>query len=155
MLRFPYQDEPLTGPAPPSLALGATDRGRPLIPVEIFGTGGLSRQFTRAFVDPAADDTVFPLDTARQIGAVLRPDTGHRVRWRGQLHAPRFGGMEILLEDGINVWRWPAIIRFSPAQIRYPILGTSGCLQFLDAHFRGAHRIVELETNPTFPGTVV
>jgi hypothetical protein len=154
MLRFPYQDEPLTGPAPPSLPVGATVRWRPLVPVEIFGPGGLSRQFTRAVVDPAADDTVFPLDTARQIGAVLRPDTGHRVRWRGQLHPLRFGDVVLLLEDGTGIWRWPTVIAFSPAQIRYPILGTAGCLQFIDAHFRGADRILELETNPTFRGTV-
>jgi hypothetical protein len=154
MLRFPYQDELLTGPAPPSLAAGATVRWRPLVPVEIFGPSGLSRQFTRAVVDPAADDTVFPLDTARQIGAVLRPDTGHRVRWRGQLHPLRFGDVELVLEDGTRIWRWPAVIGFSPAQIRYPILRTAGCLQFMDARFRGADRIAELETNPTFPGTV-
>jgi hypothetical protein len=154
MLRFPYQDELPTGPAPPSLAAGATVRWRPLLPVEIFGPSGLSRLFTRAVVDPAADDTVFPLDTARQIGAVLRPDTGHRVRWRGQLHPLRFGDVELLLEDGTRIWRWPAIIGFSPAQIRYPILGTAGCLQFMDARFRGANQIVELETNPTSAGMV-
>lgn len=154
MLCFPYQDELLTGPTPPSLPVGAAVRWRPLVPVEIFGPTGLSRQFTRAVVDPAADDTVFPLDTARQIGAVLRPDTGHRIRWRGQQAPLRFGDVELVLEDGTGVWRWPAIVGFSPAQIRYPILGTAGCLQFTDAHFRGAGLIVELSTNHAFPGTV-
>jgi hypothetical protein len=154
MLRFPYQDELLTGPAPPSLPSHATVRWRPLVPVEIFGASGLSRQFTRAVADPAADDTVFPLDTAQQIGSVLRPDTGHRIRWRGQLHPLRFGDVELVLEDGTGVWRWPAVVGFSPAQIRYPLLGTAGCLQFMDARFRGADLIVELETNRTFPGTV-
>jgi hypothetical protein len=154
MLRFPYQDELLTGSAPPSLPAGAAVRWRPLVPVEIVGAGGISRQFTRAVVDPAADDTVFPLDTARQIGAVLRPDTGHRVRWRGQLHPLRFGDVWLVLGDGTGVWRWPAIVGFSPAPIRYPLLGTAGCLQFMDARFRGADQIVELETNHTFPGTV-
>jgi hypothetical protein len=45
-------------------------------------------------------------------------------------------------------------VRLSPAPIRYPILGTAGCLQFMDARFRGADLIVELETNPTFAGVV-
>jgi hypothetical protein len=35
MLRFSYQEELLTGPAPPSLPAGATGRFRPLVPVEI------------------------------------------------------------------------------------------------------------------------
>jgi hypothetical protein len=154
MLRFPYQDEPLTGPAPPSLPASAAVRWRPLVPVEIFGPTGLSRQFTRAVVDPAGDDTVFRLDTARQIGAILLPDTGHRLRWRDQLHALRFGDVELVLADDSGVWRWPAIVGFSPAPVRYPIVGTAGCLQFMDARFRGSDLIVELETNPTFPGTV-
>ena len=86
MLRFPYQDEMLTGPPPPSLPASAVVRWRPLIPVTIFGPAGVFRDFGRAVLDPAADDTVFPLDTARRLGIPLRPDTGHRVRWRGQLH---------------------------------------------------------------------
>jgi hypothetical protein len=123
MLRFSYQDELLTGPAPPSLPAAVTVRFRPLIPVEIVGPTGLSEQFTRAVVDPAADDTVFPLDVAKRIGVVLRPDTGHRVRWRGQLHPLRFGHVELVLDDGTRVWRWQAIVAFSPAPIRSPFLG--------------------------------
>src|SRR5258708_5334786 len=91
MMTFPFQDEPLTGPAPPSLPAATTSRRRPLVPVTIIGPGGLVRDFGRAVLDPAADDTVFPLDTARRIGARLLPDTGHRVRWRGQLHPLWFG----------------------------------------------------------------
>lgn len=154
MLTFPYQEELLTGPAPPSLLVGATVRWRPLLPVEVFGSAGLSVTFPRAVVDSAADDTVFPLDVAQKIGVVLRPDTGHRVRWRGQLHPLRFGDVELVLNDGVGAWRWPAIVGFSPALIRYPLLGTAGCLQFMDARFRGADLIVELETNHTFPGTI-
>jgi hypothetical protein len=36
----------------------------------------MMRDFGRAVLDPAADDTVFPLDTARRIGISLRNDTG-------------------------------------------------------------------------------
>jgi hypothetical protein len=107
MLRFPYQDEALTGPPPPSLPAGAVVRWRPLVPVTIFGPGGLFRDFGRAVVDPAADDTVFPLDTVQRLGIALRPDTGHRIRWRGQLHPLRFGDANLLLTDNGSVWRWP------------------------------------------------
>jgi hypothetical protein len=52
-------------------------RWRPLVPLTIFGPGGLFRDFGRAILDPAADDTVFPLDTAQRLGIQLRPDSGH------------------------------------------------------------------------------
>jgi len=121
--------------------------------VTILSPTGQVRQFGRAVLDPAADDTVFPLDTAGRIGAHLRPDTGHRIRWRGQIHPLRFGAVELELDDGTAVWRWPAVVGFSPAPLRYPILGQAGCLQFFDAWFRGLDRIAELETNRSYPGT--
>jgi hypothetical protein len=153
MLRCPYQDELLTGPSPPSLPAGTTVRWRPLVPVDILGPTGLMRHFGRAVLDPAADDTVFPLDTAHRLGVRLRPDTGHRLRWRGQLHPLRFGDVELILADDASECRWPAVVAFSPAPIRYPILGTSFCLQFFDARFLGADLIAELDPNPAYPGT--
>ena len=33
----------------------------------------------------------------------------------------------------------------------YPLQGLAGCLEFLDARFRGADRLAELETNRLFP----
>jgi hypothetical protein len=85
----------------------------------------------------------------------LRPDTVHRVRWRGQLHPLRFGDVELLLTDNGSTWRWPAVVGFSPAPLRYPILGQSGCLQFLNARFLGVDLVVELEANHSYPGTVI
>jgi hypothetical protein len=152
MLHFPYQDEPLTGPPPPSVPAGAIVRWRPLVPVDIIGPTGIVQHFGRAVLDPAADDTIFPLVTARWLRMSLHSDTGHRVRWRGQVHALRFGDVELRLDDGHSVWRWRTVVGFSPAAIRYPILGTAGCLEFMDARFRGADRIAELETNRSYPG---
>jgi hypothetical protein len=62
--------------------------------------------------------------------------------------------VELVLDDGSSVWRWQTVVGFSPAPIRYPILGTAGCLQFIDARFRGADQIVELESNRLYPGTI-
>jgi hypothetical protein len=56
-------------------------------------------------LDPAADDSVFPLDTTRPLGVRLRPDTGHRLRWRGQLYPLRFGDVELVLADDASVCR--------------------------------------------------
>jgi hypothetical protein len=117
------------------------------------GPSGLGRDFGRSVVDPAADDTVFPLDTAWRIGTQLLADTGHRVRWRGQSHPLRFANVELILTDGSTTLRWPAVVGFSPAPIRYPILGQAGCLQFFDTTFFGAHQLVHVETNTTYPGT--
>lgn len=57
MLRFPYQDEPLSGPPPPSLPSSARVRWRPLVPVAIIGPKASRRTFSRAVLDPGADDT--------------------------------------------------------------------------------------------------
>jgi hypothetical protein len=155
MLRFPYLPEPLTGPPPPTLPSGSTVRWRPLLPVRIIGPTGRSRYFPRAILDSGADDTIFPLDIAALIGVALRPDTGQGIRWRGQLYRLRFGDVELeLADESGSAYHWPATVGFSPAPIRYPILGNAGCLYFFDTLFRGDDRTVELEVNRSYPGIV-
>ena len=154
MLRFPYLPEPLLGPPPPSLPPGSTVRWRPLVPVRIFGPTQRLRYFPRAVLDPGADDTIFPLDLAALLGVVLKADAAHALRWRGQPYALRFGDVELeLADDSGSVCRWPAVVGFSAAPLRYPILGNAGCLCFFDALFRGADQFMELETNRSYPGT--
>jgi hypothetical protein len=118
----------------------------------VFGPTGLSDGFYRAILDTVADDTVFPIDLARRLGVRLHPLSGHGLRWRGQLHPLRFGDIELSITDSVSVWHWPAVVAFSPAPIRYPILGQAGFLQFMDARFLGADLAVELEANRTYPG---
>jgi hypothetical protein len=60
MLQFPYRQEPIHGPPPPSLPPSATVRWRPLVPVTIIGPTGTRHFFPRALLDLGADDTVFP-----------------------------------------------------------------------------------------------
>lgn len=152
MLGFSYQDEPLSGPPPPSLPASATVRWRPLVPVTIIGPTAKRRVFSRAVLDPGADDTIFPLAVAGLVDVSLCSDTGHSLRWRGQGYSLRFGDIELELSDGTETWRWSAVVGFSPAPLRYPILGVSGCLQFFDVRFLGESRFIELETNPSFSG---
>ncbi len=151
MLQFPYLDEVLTGPPPPSLPSGVLVRYRPLIPITVVGPIG-QRQFSRALADSGGDDTVFPIDVLNLLGAPTRPDTGHRIRWRGNLHPLRFADVELVLADDASTYRWPAVVAFSPAPIVYPILGNAGCLQFFDVRLLGADLSLELETNWKFPG---
>ncbi len=153
MLRFAYLPVPLGGTPPPSLSPGATVRWRSLVPVRVLGPSGGSRVFPRAVLDTGADDTVFPIDLATRLGVTLRADTGHRVIWRGQAHPLRFADIELELADTTgSAFRWPATVAFSPAPIRFPILGHAGCLCFFDATFRGHDRVVELEANRAYPG---
>src|SRR5205823_3661880 len=49
MLQFPCQDEPLTGPSPPSLPSTATVRWRPLLPVAVLGRTGNAASSREAF----------------------------------------------------------------------------------------------------------
>jgi len=123
-----------------------------LVPVTVRGPAG-QRNFSRAVVDSGADDTVFPLDVLGRIGAIPRPDTGHRIRWRGTLYPLRFADTELVLADLATTYRWPAVVAFTPAPLTYPILGTCGCLEFFDARFLGADHSLEIETHWQYPGT--
>jgi hypothetical protein len=154
MLTFPYADEPLQGPVPLTLPPTATVRWRPLIPIRVIAGNGQFVTTDRALLDTGADDSIFAMKFATQMGLKLRPVTSHSLRWRGQTYALRYGDVELELSDATGqVWRWPALVAFSPAPLRYPILGNCGCLEFFDALFRGAARVVERETNPAYPGT--
>lgn len=153
MLQFPYEPVPFTGTAPPSLPT-TTAHWRPFAPVTIIGPTGVSRHFKRALIDPGADDTVFPLDLVSVLHVSLRPDTGHRLRWRGQLYPLRFGQVALQLSESSTAYRWRAIVCFSNAPIPYRILGNAGCLEFFDVTFRGADRLTELEPNQSYAGTI-
>ncbi len=108
--------------------------------------------FVRALVDSGADDTVLPLDVADLLGVSFLPATGHSLRWRGQRQPMRFGQVTLeLADDEGNALAWPAVVAFTNTPISYPLLGICGCLEFFDVSFRGADRLVELESNASFP----
>src|SRR5439155_415172 len=109
-----------------SLPATATLRWRPLVPATIVGPTGMRSFFPRAVLDPAADDTVFPLDVAGLLGVSLRPVGAHGLRWRGQGYPLRFADVELELCDGLHTWRWPAVVGFSPA----PAAGLQAVAQF-------------------------
>ena len=142
----------LVGPPPPALASVTRSRWRPMIPLTVQSAGKATIVFGRALVDPGADDTVLPLDAAELLAISLLPATGHSLRWRGQGYPLRYGHvtLELADEDG-SVATWPTIAAFTAAPIRYPLLGISGCLDFFDATFRGDRRVLELQTNRSFP----
>jgi hypothetical protein len=106
-------------------------------------------------LDSGADDTIFPLDVAAPLGVSLLPVTGHAMRWRGQQQPLRYGNVVLELADAAgNLLRWPAVIAFTPVNIRYPLLGIAGSLEYLDVRFLGKLCEVELEPNDAFPSIV-
>jgi hypothetical protein len=154
MLRFPYLAEPLRAPPPASLPATATGRWRPLVPITILGARGVSLSFGKALVDPGADDTIFPFDVVSLLGVSVLPSTGHAMRWQGQRFPLRYARVELeLVDDQGSALRWPAVVAFTTAAMRYPLLGVAGCLEFFDVKFLGAGHEVEFEPNSSFPGT--
>jgi hypothetical protein len=154
ILRFPYLSETLQGPPPPSLPKSTLERWRPIVPIIAYGPLGTAFTIYRALVDPGSDDTIFPLSVASALGIPLLAPTGHAMRWRGQRVALRFGVMELeLVDPASGTLRWPATVAFTVANVRYPLLGMCGFLEFLDVKFLGKDRMLEVEPNASLPVT--
>jgi len=179
MFRFPYrrlQPERLPAPAPPTpgllwrlfhlltgkraAAAGSRSRAseasesdaRPFVSVRIRGPVA-ARRLKYALLDTGSQDTLFPAALAEPLGIVLGGEK-QTIRWRGQRYGVEFHVVELELTDGGTVWRWRARAGFTSAPLAYALLGQRGCLEFLDATFRGADQVAELEINRMFPGTV-
>ena len=74
------------------------------------------------------------------------------MRWRGQPFALRFGEVELELTDAVgSTLRWPATVAFTTANVRYPLLGMCGCLNFFDVKYLGSSQLLEVEPNASFP----
>src|SRR5205807_2358316 len=97
--------------------------------------------------------TLFSLPVAAEIGVAFLPHAGAHI-YRGRRFSIQYARVELELNDGNALWSWPAIIGFSEAKFRYPLLGQSGCLEFMDVTFKGKDQLVLLETNDSYPGLV-
>lgn len=105
-------------------------------------------------LDTAADDTVFPDAAAATAGLDLtNAPTGEASGVGGVPVLVRYAAVELRLTDGIEFRSWPALVGFTAARLKQPLLGFAGCLQFFGAHFRGDREEVELETNTLYPGS--
>jgi hypothetical protein len=124
-----------------------------MIPVRITGPTGLS-MWHIGLLDTGSTETMFPMEVAQAIGVILQRSPAGHVRWRGVRYPVRRATVKLQLSNDTIRWIWETTIAFSPAPLAYVLLGDRGCLQYLDAKFCGGRRIVELETNQTFPGEV-
>lgn len=149
-LRFRYQLAP-TGRMIHSLG-GRTVRPRPLVPVRLISA---SSSPTRAgLLDKGADETIYPEARARLLGLDLTnaPLGSATVANSASINF-RYSPVTLYLTEGNETRGWKAIVGFSPARLRYGLLGFAGCLQYFTASFRGDIEEVELSVNALYPGT--
>ncbi len=152
-LRFPYQPVELQGLPPPSLSPDTTARWRPLVPVRVAGPSSYMA-FDFAVLDTGSDDPLFSLPVAERIDAIFLPQAGAHT-YRGKTYSIQYAYVQLELTDGSVLWSWPAVVGFSEARFRYPLLGQAGCLEFMDVTFKGMERVTVLETNASYPGQVI
>jgi hypothetical protein len=149
-MRFPYRL--LTARQPVVSLGGRLVRPRPLVFVTLIGPSGVF--VDRAMLDTAADDTVFPDAAAATAGIDLSGAPTGEASGVGGIPVPvRYARVELRLTDGREFRRWPAWVGFTAVQLKQPLLGFAGCLQFFGALFRGDREEVELEVNALYPGT--
>jgi hypothetical protein len=135
----------------PSLG-GATVRHRPVIPLTVIGPKGQWSPYVK--VDTSADDVVFPLSAAALLGIDLRSAP--------QLSAGGVGGRSavvqyapviLVLTDNIRTCRWRAVVGFTAAFLKFPLLGIAGGLEFFRTTLDGFRKEVELVAQPHLPAT--
>jgi hypothetical protein len=146
---FSYAQVRIRRPAHP--LGGRMTRPRPLIQVAMLGP--VNTHADLCMLDTGADDTVFPDSVAAVIGVDLTNAPTGEAAGVGLVSTPiRYAQVTLRLTDGREFCEWPALVGFTAAPLRRPLLGFAGCLQFFDATFRGAREEVELVTNSLYPG---
>ena len=153
MIRLPYRAfrnvkiaPQLAPPNAPSV------RYRPIIPLRIIAPGPAARSVLigDAFADPGCDLTVVQRGFLRPLGPISFVH-GMYHRWKGIDYPVRFVQLWLEIFDGATTVTWPAPVGFTEAPIPYGcLLGLTGFFEFLDVHFLGSERALELEPNPLF-----
>jgi len=147
---FPYLPLPTKAPVP-SLG-GAWVRYRPILHVRVSGPLG-SRLFDGC-LDCAADDTIFPVSLARQLGIDLTGAPQGEARPVGGVVIPySYAPVDLRLSDGIDACEWRAVVGFVNLPLRSALLGHAGFLEFFNTDLRGSRREAFIVPNSTFPGT--
>ena len=65
----------------------------------------------------------------------------------------RYAEVTLRLSDGQENREWHALVAFTSARLRRPIVGFAGFLQFFKAVFEGDREVVELTANSLYAGT--
>ncbi len=137
----------------PVITLGGQNyRARPVIPVTIIGPS--NSRLTAGLVDPGADDTIFHQTFAQHLGIDL--SSAPLMTGSGVGMVPlsmRIAEVTFRLHDGREQREWRALVGFTSAKLRQPLLRYAGFLQYFTAKFDTVNEDVELDTNANYPGT--
>lgn len=116
---------------------------------------GHSQNLHLSLLDSGADDTIMPLTVATVLGVALLPSpSSYGIRWGRTSYPIRYGEVEFELTDGLTTCCWRAVVAFTTAAVRYPLLGVAGFLEFFDTTFLWAARIAGLQANAAYPGSI-
>jgi aspartyl protease len=149
-LRYSYKLFPLSRPA--ATLRGRWVRPRPFISVSVLGPAGVKPE--TGLLDTGADDTVFPEDVARAIGVDLSTAPTGTFSAAGMGSFPvRYAEVTLRIAGTGELREWKALVGFTAAPLRRPLLGFAGFLQFFTATFHGDREEVELVVNGLYPGT--
>jgi hypothetical protein len=131
---------------------GRRERPRPLVPITALGRAGVYLE--QAILDTGADDTIFHESVAAKLGIDLTASPqGLAAGVGGAPVVVRYAEVTLRLADNLERREWRAWVGFTPVNLRRPLLGFAGCLQFFDAQFFGQREEVELIINSLYPGT--
>lgn len=137
---------------PVSTLRGRWVRPRPLITVSVLGPAGVKVE--TGLLDAGADDTVFPEDVARAIGLDLTTAPTGTFSGVGSGSIPlRYGEVSLRIAGPGEFREWKALVGFTAAPLRRPLLGFAGMMQFFTTTFHGDREEVELAVNSLYPGT--
>jgi hypothetical protein len=151
-LRFRYILFPTKGPV--ASLDGRFVRPRPTVLVSLIGPSGTTLELAQ--LDSGADDCVFPIEFAEEIGIDLsNAPVGEAAGVGQQPVGLRFAQVTMRIANGGERCEWRAWIAFTDMPMKRPLLGFAGFLQFFTATFRGDQEAVELEVNSLFPGTLL
>jgi hypothetical protein len=138
----------------PAIALGGRlTRPKPLVPITVMGP--TNTRVIQGLLDTAADDTVFPESLATLLGIDLTNAPEAEASGIAGLPAARLRIVQVTLRlaTASEQREWPALVGFTAATMRFPLLGFAGVLQFFHADFRGDREEVELTINSRYPGS--
>ena len=152
-MRFPYAPKRFRAPTP------SRPSGKfayfPMFAISLFVPTG---QYTLdGLVDSAATDVIVPLRVASLLGLDLSSTpTGQAVLADGSIVTHRYASVELYLSDGLEAYRWPAIVGFLDAPLRrHALLGHAGFLDYFDVLLKGEAKETIVNPNGAFSGRQV
>jgi hypothetical protein len=129
----------------PTPALEVDEMYRPVIPVRLVGRADSLDIF--ALVDTGADESYITDEMARTLGVQPISDSLFVVETAsGSMEVP-YGEISIQIHNGVEEYRWSAVVGIVSEPWPEAILGHAGFLQYFDAEFSHGRGTLLLNRN--------